>query len=159
VRGVDQSRIALQLTNGQQVALGYDQQTTVAYQNQRYAVSNLEPGDQITAAVQETGNGGYYVSAVRVDRSVQETSGGAGAGNGTGATERVQGIQGVVGGVDARNGQFTLDAGNGARYVVALPYNVSRADNDRFQRLRAGDQVRFYGVVLNSARIEFRQFY
>jgi len=159
VRGVDQTRIALQLTNGQQVALVYDRQTTVAYQNQRYAVANLEPGDQVTAAVQETGNGGYYVSALRVDRSAQETNGGTAAGNGTGAAERVQGVQGVVREIDARNGLFTLDVGNGSRYVVALPYNVSRADNDRFRALRPGDQVRFYGVLLNSTRIELRQFY
>jgi hypothetical protein len=153
VRGVDQSRLALQLTNGQQVALAYDRQTTVTYQNQRYAVANLEPGDQVTAAVQETGNGVYYVSAVRVDRSVQETNGGTGAG------DRVQGVQGVVREIDVRNGQFTFDAGNGSRYVVSLPYNVRRADNDRFRALRPGDQVRFYGVLLNSTRIELRQFY
>ena len=159
VRGVDQTRIALQLTNGQQVALVYDRQTTVAYQNQRYAVANLEPGDQVTAAVQETGNGGYYVSAVRVDRSVQETNGGTVPGTGTGAGDRVQGVQGVVREIDARNGLFTLDVGNGSRYVVSLPYNVSRADNDRFRALRPGDQVRFYGVLLNSTRIELRQFY
>jgi hypothetical protein len=159
VRGVDQSRLALQLTNGQQVALAYDRQTTVTYQNQRYAVTNLEPGDQVTAAVQETGNGGYYVSAVRVDRSVQETNGGTVSGNGTGAGDRVQSIQGVVSEIDARNGLFTLDVGNGSRYVVALPYNVSRADNDRFRALRPGNQVRFYGVLLNSTRIELRQFY
>jgi tRNA(Ile2) C34 agmatinyltransferase TiaS len=99
------------------------------------------------------------VSAVRVDRSVQETNGGTAAGNGAGARERVQGIQGVVREVDARNGLFTLDVGNGSRYVVSLPYNVSRADNDRFRALRPGDQVRFYGVLLNSTRIDLRQFY
>jgi hypothetical protein len=159
VRGVDRSRLALQLTNGQQVAFAYDQQTTVTYQNQRYAVTNLEPGDQVTAAVQETGNGGYYVSAVRVDRSVQETSGGTVAGNGTGGEARVQGVQGVVREIDARNGQFTLDVGNGSRYVVSLPYNVSRADDERFRALRPGEQVRFYGVLLNTTRIELRQFY
>jgi tRNA(Ile2) C34 agmatinyltransferase TiaS len=65
----------------------------------------------------------------------------------------------VVREIDARNGLFTFDAGNGSRYVVALPYNVSRADNDRFRALRPGDQVRFYGVLLNSTRIELRQFY
>lgn len=154
VRGVDQRRIALQLTDGQQVAFAYDQRTTVSYQDRRYAVENLEPGDQVTAAVQEAGNGEYYVSAVRVDRSVQD-GGGAGAGNGGDAVQRVQG---TVREVDARNGLFSLDAG-GARYTVSLPYNVSRADAERFRALRPGDQVRFAGVVLNRTRIELRQFY
>ena len=156
VRGVDQRRIALQLADGQQVAFAYDQRTTVSYQNRSYAVENLEAGDQVTAAVQEAGNGEYYVSAVRVDRSVQDGGGGAGAGSSGG--DAVQRVQGTVREVDARNGLFSLDAG-GSRYTVSLPYNVSRADSDRFRALRPGDQVRFYGVVLNRTRIELRQFY
>ena len=158
VRGVDQSRIALQLTDGQQVAFTYDQQTTVTYQDRRYAVSNLEPGDQVTAAVQQTGNGAYYVSAVRVDRSVQEAGGGTAAGSGT-AGDGVQRVQGVVRQIDVQNGLFSIDVGGGGRYTVSLPYNVSRGDNERFRALRAGDQVRFYGVLLNNTRIELRQFY
>jgi hypothetical protein len=161
VRGVGQNQISLQLTDGQQVALAYDQQTTVSYQNQNYAVSNLEPGDQVTAAVQQTNNGGYYVSAVRVDRSVQDANGGTASGNtGSGtANDRVQSVQGVVRAVDARNGLFTIELGNRSQYTVSLPYNVSRADSDRFRNLRAGEQVRFYGVALNNTRIELRQFY
>lgn len=158
VQGVDRSRLALQLTDGQQVAFAYDQRTTVTYQDRSYAVENLEPGDRVTAAVQETGNGAYYVSAVRVDQSVQETGGGAGARGGAGS-EAVQRVQGVVRQIDGQNGLFLLDASNGSRYTVALPYNVSRADADRFRTLRAGDQVRFAGVLLNATRIELRQFY
>lgn len=157
VRGVDQRRIALQLTDGQQVALAYDQQTTVEYQSRRYEVANLEPGDRVTALVQETGNGAYYVRAVRVDQSVQE-AGGAGGGQGAGS-DAVQAVQGVVRQVDVQNGLFALDVGNGRRFTVSMPYNVSRADNDRFRALRPGDQVRFYGAVVNSTRIELRQFY
>ena len=158
VRGVDQRRIALQLTDGQQVALAYDQQTTVEYQSRRYEVANLEPGDRVTALVQQTGNGAYYVRAVRVDQSVQEAGGGSTTGRGAG-NDAVQAVQGVVQQVDVQNGLFALDAGNGRQFTVAMPYNVSRADNDRFRALRRGDQVRFYGVVVNSTRIELRQFY
>jgi len=158
VRGVGQSQLSLQLTDGQQVALAYDAQTTVEYQNRRYAVANLEPGDQITALVQQTGNGAYYVSAVRVDRSVQDTNGSSVYGDGAG-TNGVRRVQGVVRQIDRQNGLFTIDVGNGSRYTVSLPYNLSRADDDRFRRLRPGNQVQFYGVLLNNTRIELRQFY
>ena len=40
-----------------------------------------------------------------------------------------------------------------------MPYNASRADVQRFQNLRNGDNVRFYGVYLNNSRVELRQFY
>jgi hypothetical protein len=155
---VDQSRIALQLADGQQVALQYDQRTTVSYQGQNYAVSNLEAGDRVTVAVQETGNGAYYVSAVRVDQSVQESNGGTSTGGGT-SQAGVQQIQGVVRQIDVQNGLFSIETGNRAQYTVSLPYNASRADSDRFRSLRSGDQVRFYGVPLNNTRIELRQFY
>jgi hypothetical protein len=158
IRGVDQSRIALQLADGQQVALQYDQRTTVSYQGQNYAVSNLEAGDRVTVAVQETGNGAYYVSAVRVDQSVQESNGGTSTGGGT-SQAGVQQIQGVVRQIDIQNGLFSIETGNRAQYTVSLPYNASRADSDRFRSLRSGDQVRFYGVPLNNTRIELRQFY
>jgi tRNA(Ile2) C34 agmatinyltransferase TiaS len=157
VVNVSQSQITLQLQDGQQVALAYDQQTTVVYQNRSYQVANLERGDQVTVQVQDQGNGAYYVSAVQVDQSIQ--GGGTVNGGTTGGTNSVQSIQGTVRQIDQQNGLFTLDAGNGSIFTVALPYNVSRADSDRFRALRSGDRVRFYGVVLNNTRIELRQFY
>jgi hypothetical protein len=60
--------------------------------------------------------------------------------------------------VDATNGLFTLTTG-GTTLTVSLPYNVSRADQNRFQSLRSGDTVRLYGVFLNNTRVELRQFY
>ena len=161
VRNVGQSQITLQLQNGQQVALGYDKQTTVVYQNHSYQVSNLERGDQVTVQVQDTGNGAYYVSAVQVDQSAQNGGGSANGSNGSngGGSAGVQSVQGTVQQVDVRSGLFTLDAGNGYQYTVSLPYNASRADVDRFRALRTGDRVRFYGVALNNTRIELRQFY
>ena len=154
VLGIDQSRqqLGIQLQDGQQVALLYDQQTQVVYQNQRYAVTNLERGDRITARIQQTQNGGYYTDLVQVDQSVSTSGGAGGSGN-------VQSIQGVVRQVDFQNGLFSLDVSGHGTLIVALPYNVSRADQNTFQQLRQGDRVRLYGVFLNNQRVELRQFY
>ncbi len=144
-------QITIQQSNGQSVAVYYDNQTQVVYQNQRYAVTNLEYGDQVTASVRATQNGAYYTDYVQVDQSVT-TSGGSGA------SGNVQSIQGNVRQVDTRNGLFTVESGNGL-VTVSLPYNPRSADVSRFQSLRSGDFVRFYGVFLNNSRFELRQFY
>jgi Cu/Ag efflux protein CusF len=154
VLGVDtrSQQIALQTTDGQQVNLAYDGQTQVVYQNQNYAVTNLERGDRVTVRIQQTQNGGYYTDLVQVDQSVTSSGGGTTSGN-------VQSIQGTVRQVDLQNGLFSLDTSNYGQIIVALPYNVSRTDQTRFQNLRAGDNVRLYGVFLNNQRVELRQFY
>ncbi len=144
-------QITIQQPNGQSVAVLYDNQTQVVYQNQRYAVTNLEYGDQVTASVRATQNGAYYTDYVQVDQSVS-TSGGSGA------SGSVQSIQGNVRQIDTRNGLFTVESGNGL-LTVSLPYNPRSADVSRFQNLRSGDFVRFYGVFLNNSRVELRQFY
>ena len=156
VRGVDTRarQIGLQMQNGQTVGLGYDDQTKVVYNNQSYAVTSLDPGDQVTARVQSASGGAYYTDLVQVDRPVQSTDG---SGSGAGSAN-VQSVQGTVRQVDATNGLFSVTAGN-RTVTVSLPYNVSRTDLDRFQRLRSGDTVRLYGVFLNESRVELRQFY
>lgn len=153
VEGVDTrtQQIVIQASNGQRVALSYDNQTAVVYQNQNYPVTALERGDQVTARLQSTSNGGYYTDLVQVDRSVSETGAGAGSGS-------VQSLEGTVGQIDRSNGAFRLD-GNNASVIVALPYNVRQSDLNRFQNLRVGDRVRLSGVFLNNSRVELRQFY
>ena len=157
VRGVDTQaqQIVLQTQDGQSVGLYYDNQTQVIYQNQRYAVTNLERGDQVTARIQQTNNGGYYTDLVQVDQSVSSTGGGYGGGTTSG---NVQALQGNVRQVNSANGWFTMDVGN-TTVQVTLPYNVRRTDVDRFNSLRSGDYVRIYGVFLNNTRVELRQFY
>jgi hypothetical protein len=154
VLGVDtrSQYISLQTSDGQQVNLAYDNQTQVVYNNQNYAVTNLERGDRVTVRIQQTQNGGYYTDLVQVDQSATSGTGGSVGGN-------VQAIQGIVRQVDLQNGLFSLDTGNYGQIIVALPYNVSRTDQNRFQNLRAGDSVRLYGVFLNNQRVELRQFY
>ena len=154
VQGVDTRAqvIALQASGGQSVNILFDNQTRVVYNNQSYAVTSLDRGDEVTARIQSTGNG-YYTNLVQVDRPVQ---GSAAAGTTSG---NVQMLQGTVRQIDQQNGLFTMDVSNAGRLVVSMPFSPSRADLARFQNLRPGDQVRIAGVPLNNSRVELRQFY
>ena len=152
VRGVNTSsqQIALQQSNGETVALGFDNQTKVVYQERNYSVSSLENGDQVRAYVQQTQNGGYYADSLVVTLPVNGTS--------TGNVNNVQSLQGTVRQIDRTNGVFTLETGNGVILTVSMPYNASTTDRNRFQNLRSGDYVRFYGEFLTNSRVELRQF-
>lgn len=155
IRGVNtqSQQISLQLTNGQTVALAFDNRTKVVYQNQLYSVTNLENGDRVIMRVLDAGNGNYYTDSIHVTQSVQDAGGGS-----AGSSGNVQALQGTVRQIDRANGMFTLDAGN-VLLTVSMPYNPARADVTRFQNLRTGETVRFYGVFLNNSRVELRQFY
>ncbi|MDP9201401.1 MAG: hypothetical protein M3P26_05660 [Gemmatimonadota bacterium] len=151
VRGVDtrSQQISIQQSNGQTVAVNYDNQTQVVYQNQNYSPTALENGDQVTARVQANGNN-YYTDYVQVDQSVRGTT------NGT--SSNVQLLQGTVRQIDRANGLFTVDVNNYNTLTVSLPYNLSNNDINRFNSLRAGEFVRFYGAFLTNSRVELRQF-
>ena len=155
IRGVNtqSQQISLQLTNGQTVALAFDNRTKVVYQNQLHPVTALESGDRVIMRVLDAGNGNYYTDSIHVTQSVQEAGGGS-----AGSGGNVQTLQGTVRQIDRTNGLFTLDAGN-VLLTVSMPYNAARADVTRFQNLRTGETVRFYGVFLNNSRVELRQFY
>jgi hypothetical protein len=152
IQGVDtrNRQIGIQLSNGQTVAVTYDNQTQVLYQNQNYPVTSLENGDQVTARIQQLQNGGYYTDVVQVDRSVSGPS--------TIQSGNVQLLTGTVRQVDQQNGLFLLESNNGGRVTVQLPSQINRADLDRFRNLRAGDWTRFYGVYISNSRVELRQF-
>ena len=151
VRSVDarSQQIAIQQSNGQTVAVNYDNQTQVVYQNQNYSPTSLENGDQVTARVQANGNS-YYTDYVQVDQSVRGTGG---------TSSNAQVVQGTVRQIDRTNGLFTVDVNNYTTLTVSLPYNMSRNDVNRFNGLRPGDFVRFYGTFLNNNRVELQQFY
>jgi len=156
IQGVDtrNQQISLQQSNGQSVALQFDNQTKVVYQNRNYSVTSLEYGDQVNARVQQLQNGGYYTDSV----VVTQPASGSGSGTATGS-QNVQSLTGTVRQVDRNNGAFTIDVGNGSLLTVTLPYNASSTDVNRFNSLRSGDYVRFYGVYMNNSRVELRQFY
>ncbi len=154
VRSVDTraQQLQLQQSNGQTVALAFDNNTKVVYQDRSYSVTSLEYGDQVNARVQQLQNGGYYTDSVVVTQPVSGSTT-------TGGTQGVQSLTGTVRSVDRNNGLFSIDAGNGVLLTVSLVYNASNADVTRFNNLRSGDYVRFYGVYLNNTRVELRQFY
>jgi exosome complex RNA-binding protein Csl4 len=154
VQGVDTraQQIAVQQSNGQAVWVRYDASTQVVYQNQNYSPTSLERGDQVTASIQDNGNGGYYTNYVRVDQSVR-------GGNGGAQSSAVQSFQGTVRQVDRGNGWFTVDDPNAGRLTVVLTNGVSRAEVDRFNALRTGDYVRLYGYRANNSQVQLRQFY
>ncbi|HEX9309849.1 MAG TPA: hypothetical protein VF887_03460 [Gemmatimonadaceae bacterium] len=154
VRTVDtrSQQITIQQSNGQTVPVYYDNQTQVVYQNQNYSPTALETGDRVTARVQANGSN-YYTDYVQVDQSISAS------GNVSTASNDVQLLQGTVRQVDRRNGLFTIDMNNYGTLTVTLPYNMSTNDTNRFNNLRSGDFVRFYGVYLNSSQVQLRQFY
>jgi hypothetical protein len=147
------AQIVLRQSNGQTVGLLYDNNTKVVYQNQNHPVTDLEYGDQVTARIQQTQNNNYYTDLVQVDQSVTTSS------SSTSPSGQLQTLQGSVRRIDAANGLFLLDVNSSTQLTVSMPYNPSRTDQQRFQNLRVGDQVRFGGVYLNNSRVELRQFY
>ncbi len=151
VQGVDTRNhvVNVRQSNGQNVALSYDNQTQIVYQNRNYAITDLETGDQVTATVQ-TVNNGYYVSRVDVTAS--------GNTNGSTGTANSQSLAGTVRQVDVNNGWFSINSSNNGTITVTMPYNPARTDLTRFQNLRSGDYVNLYVTYLNSTRVELVRF-
>ena len=154
ILGVDSQRqlIGVQQSNGQQLNLLYDANTQVVFENRNYPPTALERGDRITARVQSVQQG-YYTDLVQVDQSVSGSSGTT-----SGATGQVQQMEGTVRQVDLNAGAFTVSLPSYGTVTVTMPYNASRTDVSRFQNLRSGQTVRFYGAFVNQSRVELRQF-
>jgi hypothetical protein len=152
VLGVDTraQAIGVQQSNGQTINLLFDANTQVVFENRNYPPTALERGDRITASVQQVSQG-YYTNYVRVDQSVSGSAGST-------TTGSVQQMAGTVQQVDLNSGAFSIDLQGTGLVTVSMPYNASRTDVTRFQNLRRGDYVRFYGVFLNNTRVELRQF-
>lgn len=150
VLGVDTRNqvVNLRQSNGQSIALRFDNQTQVVYQNRNYAITDLENGDRVTATVQ-TVNNGYYVT--RVDVTQSNTA--------TGSSANSQSVQGTVRQVDFNNGWFTINTSNNVTITVTMPYNPTSSDRTKFQNLRSGDFVRLYGSYISNTRVELQRFY
>jgi hypothetical protein len=155
VRAVDtrNQQISITQSNGQAIAVSYDANTKVVYQSRTYAVSNLDPGDQVVARITATQNNSYYTDSITVTQSVTTTTS-----NGT-IDNTTQQLNGTVSSIDRTYGTFVVDIGSGTRITVSMPYGARSTDVQTYNNLRVGQYVRFYGVYLNTARVELRQFY
>lgn len=154
VQGVDSRNETLFIreSNGNTVAIRYDDRTRVVYQNQDYSVSALENGDQVTARVQDNGNNNYFTDYIQVNSSVSNNTGGTGSG-------ALYNLSGTVRQIDTYNGWFTMDTQQEGRITVSLPYNPRSADLTRFRNLRSGDYVSLQAAYLNPSTFQLRQFY
>jgi exosome complex RNA-binding protein Csl4 len=152
VQSVDtrNQQVIIAQSNGQQVALSYDNSTNVVFNNSNYPVTSLERGDQVTARIQQLQNGSYYTDLIQVDQSVSGTNGGLG---------NQLSYEGTVRQVNVQNGWFTMDTNNSGRITVTVPYNARSNDVTRFQNLRIGDYVRIYGTVSSQSQVVLSQFY
>ena len=142
-------QVIVSQSNGQQIALSYDNSTNVVFNNQNYQVTSLERGDQVTARVTQTQNGGYYTDLIQVDQSV----------SGNGGLGAQSSFEGTVRQVNVQSGWFIMDTNNSGRITVTVPYNARSTDVTRFQNLRVGDYARIYGSVINTGQVQLTQFY
>lgn len=153
IQGVDTRamQVFLQQSNGQTVALRYDNNTRVTYQNQNYPVTALEAGDIVTVRYQEANNG-YYVDLIQVTQSASTSGSTPNSGS-------LYSLQGTVRSIDRTNGYFTMSTNNSGTVTISMPYNARSTDVNRFNALRINDYVQVQGIYLNESRFELRQFY
>lgn len=152
VQSVDtrNQQVVVAQSNGQAVALSYDNATNVVFNNTNYPVTSLERGDQVTARVQQLQNGGYYTDLIQVNQSASGSTGGLG---------NQQSFEGTVRQVNVQSGWFIMDTRSSGRVTVTMPYNARSNDVTRFQSLRVGDYARLYGTVVNTGQVQLTQFY
>ncbi|HEU0014379.1 MAG TPA: hypothetical protein VFQ45_11880 [Longimicrobium sp.] len=158
VRQVSSQYQALELRtdDGRTAQIRFDQQTQVEYQQQRYPVTSLEPGDYVGLRVQQAQNGDLYTDYIVVLRNVRG-EGNTGTNGTYGGQYGTQTLDGRVGRIDRTNGAFELSSNQGTT-VVTLPYNPDRYARDRFASLRQGEYVRVEGRMLSQGRLELVGF-
>lgn len=154
VQQVDTRSRAIQVRtqDGRTGAVQYDDRTRVIYQQREYPVTALERGDIVALQVQQGNRGEPYVHTIHVQQSVQDRGGAIGG------QSQLEVVEGVVDWVDRDQGRFGVRGSYGGSVIVSLPYNMSRADLDRFNRIRANDRVRVEGRRVESGRVELVRF-
>lgn len=146
--------IELRAERGQDVRVRYDRDTRVTYRGRNYRADALERGDLVTARLERDRRGDLFTRRVIVRRD-------AGARYERTVGDRIRGgrqtLDGRVARVDRDDGRFQLRTGGRALWVT-LPYRPGRAVEDRFRRLRQGDEVRVEGRWIDEQRFELERF-
>ncbi|HEX6202391.1 MAG TPA: DUF5666 domain-containing protein [Thermoanaerobaculia bacterium] len=137
--------------------IAYSADTPVYYRGEQYAVSNLEPGDEVRVEVRQESGGGLRTDYVVVTRSIQERDGGTG-GLGGERPGDVETFTGRVERVERDRGRFTVATDTRGTLTVLMPYQPLAADQQLFERLRSGQRVRFDGEWLGEGRVALVRF-
>ncbi|HEX2211377.1 MAG TPA: hypothetical protein VHG93_27075 [Longimicrobium sp.] len=168
--------IQLRRDNGRRVAVRYDGRTEVSTQGRRDRAESLDPGDYVTMRVSRDSRGRLYARYVNVRREAREVYRGDRERRGDDRwddrrrrderrrdndryderrDERT--ATGRVGRVDRARGRFELRTDRGTVWV-SVPSDLSRADTDRFRRLRGGEHVTVSGRYVSRERFEMERF-
>jgi hypothetical protein len=151
IRSVDTRRGEIQVRSnvGRTHNLRYDSRTRVVYQSRQYSASALERGDVVRVTVSQDRNGRQWAERVDVRESVSARRGVSG---------RVERLDGNVGQVDARRGQFTVVRRGQPTVLVYVSNRAPRDDIRRFERLRRGERVRVDVRAVNRSTAELVRF-
>lgn len=157
IRSIDTRRQEIQLSSGWSgnERIQYDNRTEVVYQQQRYAVRDLDVGDYVEVQLDDS-RGERYATAIYVQESARD---GRGSTQYPRGERRIEQLEGTVSRLDQRQGWFEMSDRYGANVMVTLPYQANRGLSDRFQRLRRGDRIRIEGEWLNGSRMELHRFF
>jgi hypothetical protein len=138
------SRIELRQDRGATVAMFYDRNTRVFFEQTEYEPSALEQGDVVRALVSRDRNGTVWADRVDVLSSATPN-------------DRIERIDGVFGRSEPRRGYFTVDRGR-ETLIVFVPEDVRVEDVRRLDRLRSGDRVSLDARVFGRGEMELARF-
>ena len=149
VNGIDTKleEIYLRASGDQHYVVNYTKDIRVLDGGRSFPVSDLRRGDQVRIDVRE--NTGKRMYAERIRR---ESTAGT-------KTTAIRTVDGTVERVVAERGFLELRASTGALLTVYVPESASSATKQRFNEIRAGDQVRLEGERLDEDRLELLAFH
>lgn len=149
IRSIDSRRQELRVDTDWRGSerIRYDGRTIVQGRSGRYSVGSLERGDVVRVHIEE--GRGREMYARRIDLLESANNG-----RGRGGVVRVERLEGSVSRIDHRRGTLDLRRNRAGTVQVVLPANPSRSLEDRFQRIRKGQNIRVEGYFINGARME-----
>jgi hypothetical protein len=148
------NQIDIQRDRGGRISLGYDAQTRFLHQGNIFSVFNLRQGDLVSVTVrsQRDSQGRPMANVLTLRQTAQESA------SGSKVSTRFDRFEGIVSNIDARRGTFELRDARNRLVIVSIPHNAPRAISDRFNRLRAGENLRVEGRFIDQDRFDLENF-
>ena len=137
----------MRASGNQHYVVNYTKATRVSDRGKSFPVADLRVGDQVRVDLRE--NTGRRLMA---DRIRLESTGAASS------TIGLRTVEGTVERIVPERGFLELRLLNGELLTVYVPESTSATTKDRFNRIRAGDQIRLEGERLSEDRLELLAF-